>query len=311
MDRLKLIETFAVVVRSGSYTKAAKELGVTRAMVSKRIQDLETLLDTRLLHRDTHSLGPTSLGTDYYQGCLTLLTNLRDLDERVNAKHATPHGEIRILTTRTFGETILGPVITEFCGLYPQVSIHMTLADRETSPRTTDLHSGDFDIAVRTLAPGDTTLVARPISGFPRILVAAPAYLERCGYPKRPTDLAHHNCLDPSGAVQSTWEFQNARRKTKVRVSGTPRANSSLVVRDAAIAGLGIAILRQYLINTELADRKLVRILSNQVIEERTLHIVYPRDKRQPLRMKMLIRHLSDRIPAQLNQKLGRNPGHS
>ena len=133
MDRLKLMETYAAVVKSGSYTRAARELGVTRAMVSKRIQDLEAALGAKLLNRNTHGLSVTGIGGDYYESALGLLADLRDIEERVQSKSAAPRGELKILSSKTFGETILGPIIAEFCRLYPTISVQVTLADRETA----------------------------------------------------------------------------------------------------------------------------------------------------------------------------------
>ncbi|HEY4134078.1 MAG TPA: LysR family transcriptional regulator [Alphaproteobacteria bacterium] len=300
MDRLKLMETYVAVVKNGSYTRAARELGVTRAMVSKRVQDLEDVLDTKLLHRNTHGLSTTSIGQDYFDSATGLLAQLNDIEERVQAKRATPRGDLKVLSSKTFGETILGPIIAEFCNLYPTISVQVTLADRETGAGThgIDLVSGGFDIAVRTLPARDSALIGKAITGLPRILVAAPAYLERHGMPARPEDLARHNCLDPSGKAQYSWDFRgkNGARTQIVRVSGAPRANSSFVIRDAALAGLGIAILRKYLILDDIAGGALVPVLADHVIDERTLYVIYQKDRRLPLRMKVFIEYLSKRV---------------
>ena len=130
MDRLKLMETYTAVVKLGSYTRAAKELGVTRAMVSKRIQDLEGALAVKLLNRDTHRLSPTMTGLDYYENCVTLLAEMHALDERMQAKRAVLRGELKILSSKTFSETMLGPIVAEFCRVHPGISVHITLRDR-------------------------------------------------------------------------------------------------------------------------------------------------------------------------------------
>ncbi len=298
MDRLKLMETYAAVVKSGSYTRAARELGVTRAMVSKRIQDLEAALGAKLLNRNTHGLSVTGIGGDYYESALGLLADLRDIEERVQSKSAAPSGELKIVSSKTFGETILGPIIAEFCRLYPTISVQVTLADRETASHGMDLISGGFDIAVRTLPVRDSSLIARAITGLPRVLVAAPSYLETHVTPQRPADLTSHNCLDPSGAAQYSWDFRgkDGARPQTVRVSGAPRANSSFVIRDAALAGLGVAILREYLILDDIAAGALVPVLTDHVIDERTLYVIYQKDRRLPLRMRVFIDYLTKRV---------------
>lgn len=296
MDRLKLMETYATVVKLGSYTRAAKELGVTRAMVSKRIQDLEASLSVKLLNRNTHRLSPTMTGTDYYENCVTLLAEMNALEERMQAKRAVPRGEIRILSSKTFSETMLGPIVSDFCRRYPGISVHIALRDRDTSPHGMDVVTGGFDLAIRTMPARDSALVARPIVGLSRALVASPDYLAQHGTPRTPADLARHICLDPSGAAHTTWSFQGPKGRVAVRIAGTLRANSSIVVRHGALAGLGIAILREYLIADSLTDGTLVRVLADYAIDERTLYVVYQKDRYQPARVRLFIDYFTARM---------------
>jgi DNA-binding transcriptional LysR family regulator len=296
MDRFKLMETYAAVVKLKSYTRAAKELGVTRAMVSKRVQDLEAALGAKLLNRDTHRLSVTATGADYYESCTAMLADLRALEERIQARRATPRGDIHILSTRTFGEMLLAPIVTDFCRLYPHISVHIALADRDMAPDGMDLVSGGFDMAIRTLPVGESALIARPLLALPRILVATPEYLARRGVPRTPAELTGHNCLDPSGMAHASWEFEGPTGRAVVPVSGTPRANSSAVVREAALKGLGIAILREYLVRERLKDGTLTRILDGYQIDERKLYVVYQKDRYQPMRMRIFIRYLFARL---------------
>ena len=290
------METYALVAKHGSYTRAAQELGVTRALISKRIQDLEAALDTKLLNRNTHNLSLTSIGKEYYENCLAVLSQVRDIEDRVQSKRGVPRGEVKILTSRTFGETVLGRIAAEFSRAYPRISVHITLADRETATQGIDLVSGGFDIAVRTLPVRDKSLIGRAITGLPRILVATPDYVDRHGLPRKPSDLTRHNCLDPSGATHYTWNFRHAKEETSIRVSGSPCANSSLVIRNAAMEGLGIAIMREYLVMDNIADGSLKRVLPNYTIDERTLYVVYHRDRRQPARIKIFVDYLTKRV---------------
>lgn len=292
MDRFKLMETYVAVVKLRSYTRAAKELGVTRAMVSKRVQDLEAALNAKLLNRDTHRLSVTATGADYYESCVAMLADLHALEERIQSRRATPRGEISILSTRTFGEMMLGPMVAEFSGLYPGIVLRMTLMDRDMAPDGMDLISGGFDMAVRRLPVGNSSLIARPLLALPRILVASPHYLARHGVPRAPADLAAHNCLDPSGDAHYTWEFSLLGGPLGVAVSGAPGANSSAVIRDLALKGRGIAMLREYLVRAHLADGSLVRVLSDHPIDERKLYVVYQKDRYRPMRTRIFIAYL-------------------
>jgi DNA-binding transcriptional LysR family regulator len=291
MDRFKLMETYAAVVRSGSYTRAASELGVTRAMVSRRIQELESTLGARLLNRNTHGVAVTGVGADYFESCATLLSDLRTIEERTRANISAPRGELRILATKTFGEMVLAPLVAEFCALYPDIDVHITLGEGGIDP-----FAGNFDLAIRTLPVRDSSLVARAIVSLPRILVASPEYLTRHGTPTDPADLTRHNCLDPSGAPYSTWDFRGPAGRKAIRVSGTPHANTSTIVRHVALKGLGIAILREYLVFDDLRSGTLVRLLGGYELDKRALYVVRPKDRHPPARVRLFVDFLADRM---------------
>jgi DNA-binding transcriptional LysR family regulator len=291
MDRFKLMETYGAVVRAGSYTRAASELGVTRAMVSRRIQELESAVGARLLNRNTHGIAVTSIGADYFESCAGLLSELRAIEERTRANVASPKGELRILATKTFGEMVLAPLVAEFCALYPDIDVQITLGEGRFDP-----FAGNFDLAIRTLPVRDSALVTRAIVSLPRILVASPEYLARHGTPASPADLARHNCLDPSGAPHSTWEFRGPDGRKVVRISGTPRANTSTIIRHAALRGLGIAILREYLVFDDLRSGSLLRLLDDYELDKRTLHVVRPKDRHPPARVRLFVDFLADRM---------------
>jgi DNA-binding transcriptional LysR family regulator len=299
MDIVKLMESYAAVVKLGSFTKAAKEVGATRAMISKRIKVLESRLSVKLLNRNTHGLSVTAAGADYYENCVPLLSSLRALDERMQDKRAAPRGDLRILSTKTFSETVLGPIVSEFCGMHPEVSIQITLIDRDSESYGTHLISGGYDMAILTFPVGDSAFVARPIGTLQRVLVASPAYLKKVGAPSRPANLTKYNCLDPSGALFSNWELTGpSGSTTTVRVTGTLRTNGTLIVRHAALVGLGIAVIREYLVATHLQDGSLIRVLPDYAMDEKTIYLVYQKDSYQPLRIKLFAEHLTTRMQA-------------
>lgn len=296
MDRFKLMETYAAVVRSGSYASAARTLGVTRAMVSKRIQDLEDALTVKLLNRDTHRVSMTSTGADYYASCVAILREVHAAEEQLQERRGTVSGQLKILCSHTFGERILGPAITDFCLLNPAISIHLTLLDRQIANFGVNLISGGFDMAVRTLPMQDSSLIARPIARLPRVIVASPSYISMEGAPRTPAELAMRSCLEPSGTVHNRWEFKGPSGRIAVGVNGRITATSSTVIRRAALSGLGIARLGAYLVTEHLADGSLVQILESYAMPERTLYVVYQRDRQKPLRMRRFIDFLSQRM---------------
>lgn len=296
MDRLTLMETFATVVRLGNYSQAAKELGVTRALVSRRIQDLEAVLKVKLLNRNTHQLSLTGIGTDYYERCTSLLGELRALEESMQETHDKPHGELKLLAPKTFGEAILAPIVAMFCRDHPTISVNVTLGDTDVSPYGMDLIAGGFDLAIRTLPARDSSLIARPFPPLPRILVASPDYLEKKGMPRSPADLAKFNCMDPSGAEFFNWTLKGPTGPVAVRVSGLPRSNSSMILRQATLQGLGIAVLRQYLVIDDLRRGALVQLLPAWQIDERKLYFIYQKDRHQPISVKTFIDYTIERV---------------
>ncbi len=297
MDRFKLMETYAAVVRQGSYTRAAAELGVTRAMVSKRIQDLESLLGAGLLNRNTQGVTVTAAGADYYESCKKLLESLRDIEERTRADRSATRGELRVHATKTFGELALAPVVAEFCARHPEIDVQVTLGESRVDP-----FAEGFDLAIRTLPVRDTTLVAREIATLPRIVVAAPEYLARHSAPASPADLARHNCLDPGGAATNIWEFHGPEGRKAVRVSGSPRVNASNLVRHAALRGIGIAILREYLVTEDLRTGRLQRLLPRHQLDRRTLYVVRPKNANPPARMRLFVDFLSEHMEDYLKE---------
>jgi DNA-binding transcriptional LysR family regulator len=290
------MESYALVVKLGSFTRAAKELHATRAMVSKRIKELEAYLGVKLINRNTHGLNVTASGADYYENCVPLLSDIRGLNQQMQDKRASLKGEIKLFTNKTFAETVLSPIVCEFCLMHPEISVQITLINRDTDSYGMHLVSGGYDLAVISFKIDDASYIARPIGQLSQVLVASPAYLARRGVPKSPNDLGLHNCLDPNGNAHSNWELKGSGEKTTVRVSGTLRTNGTLIIRRAAIEGLGIAVLREYLVSDDLRKGSLVRVLEDYEMDKRTVYLVYQKNLYQPLRIKIFMDHLTARM---------------
>lgn len=294
MDRFKLMETYEAVVRLGGYTPASKELGVTRAMVSKRIFELEHILNVRLLNRTTQRIGTTAAGIEYYQSCLSVLADVRRIEERLIARRKDAKGELRILSSKTLGEIVVAPILAQFCAKYPGIRPHLVLRDLGTDEH--DLVSRGFDLSIRPQDMKVASLVAKPIIPLPRVLVAAPAYLERNELPRNPTDLRSHNCLSSNGEDHSEWDFDGKKGRITVNVAGTFKANSNTVIRHAVLRGIGIGLLGEHVVKSDIAAGRLVRILDAYTVPPRMLHVLYLKDRYQPLRTRLFIDFLTERV---------------
>lgn len=289
MDRLKLMETFVAVVQAGSYASAARKLGVTRALVSMRLHDLEAALSAKLLNRDNHRVSATPMGAEYYDTCLSVLSEIQSAEEKLRAGHATPKGPIKVLSSHTFGEQILSGVITDFCRLYPDISIQLTLADRQLLNTGFDLISGGYDLAVRTFPSGDSALIAQPLSEIERVLVASPAYLAEHGTPDEPSQLPQFSCLDASGLRRLRWEFEKDAKSFSVPVNIRIAATSSALIRRAALSSLGIARLSASVIKKDIQDGTLQHVLAKFPMPPARLYLICQRDRQRPLRVRLFI----------------------
>lgn len=295
MDRFKLMATYESVVRLGGYTPAARELGVTRAMVSKRILELERVLNTKLLNRTTQRVGTTAAGVDYYNSCVAVLADVRSIEERLMTRRRDVKGELRILSSKTLGEIILAPVLARFCGEYPGIRPHVVMRDSGSDEH--DLISRGFDLSIRPQQVNIASLVAKPIIALPRVLVTAPSYIERNGAPETPDDLVSHNCLTPNGENHYVWEFLDSDgRRTTVPVTGTIKSSNNSFIKHAALQGLGIALMNEYVVETDIKAGRLTKVLDRYTLPERMLHVLYQKDRYQSLRARLFIDYLSKHL---------------
>lgn len=289
MDRFKLMETFVAVVQERGYARAAGKLGVTRAMVSKRMQDLEAHLGVRLLHRDPHGVIVSSIGADYFEVCLEVLERVLSAEEMTRSEVGKPQGNLKIVSTKTTGETVIAPLMADFCVQYPDIKVEMKLAEGRL-----DYGKRDYDVAIGPLPAADFNLTVRTIINLPRLLVASPEYIKKYGMPRTPKDLPDHNCLDPNGTEHSIWRFRSKNGFKKIRVSGSPKCNTSTLIRHAALRGLGIAIVREYLVTDDIKKGALVPVLSGFELDKHALYAVFPTDARLPMRVRVLVDFLVD-----------------
>lgn len=271
MDKLASIETFVTVADCQSFSGAAEQLRMSKAMVSKHIQHLEQGLGTRLFARTTRHLRLTEAGVAYLAGCRRLLADLAALEHAVGQFSDAPHGVLKVLAPTSFGSFQLAPVIAEYAQRYPSVQVQLNLSDRPVG-----LMEEGVDVGIHIGALPDSSLVARRIAEVQLLVCGAPAYFARHGVPATPADLARHNCLRYSqGSRKGSWLFRVDGQDVPTRVQGDFEATTGDAVRMAALGGLGLAQLPGYMVREDLAAGRLEAVLAAWTPAPAPLYAVY------------------------------------
>ena len=272
MDRLGCMQTFVEVVSAGSFTLAAERTRQSRASVSKQVQALEKTLGARLLNRTTRRVGATEVGLAYYERCRRILGDLQDAEDEAGALQVHPRGLLKVNAPMSFGTLHLAGAVSAFMREYPELEVQLVLNDRFV-----DLLAEGFDVAVRIGELADSSLVARRIASSRMLLCAAPAYLEANGEPAHPRDLSGHACLlygyQASG---NRWRLREGGQDHVVAVSGPLCVNNGQILRDAAAAGLGIALLPAFIAAPALRDGSLRSVLARFAPRDSAIQVLYP-----------------------------------
>lgn len=292
MDRLTSLTVFGRVVESGGFSAAARRLNMSVTMVSNHVQSLEDRLGVRLLNRTTRKVSLTDIGRAYYERSTQILAELEEADRIASALHATPRGTLKLYTNTTLVR-FLTPIAAEYLDLYPAVSIELTSGERMV-----DLVEEGLDLAIRTLAPPDSSLVVRSLTPWRHILCCAPSYLDTHPRPTHPSDLAHHNCLRyaffPFG---DEWRFEGpANELVSVRVSGNVLTNNGEMLRLLALAGRGMFLAPSFLVADDLKDGRLVPLIADHRPVEFVISALYPHRHHLSTKVRSFIDLLAERF---------------
>lgn len=275
MDQFRQIEAFSAVVQHGSFVKAAERLGMSKAVVSRLVIELETQLGTRLLQRTTRRLSLTDTGSDYLERCRQILDDLAQANAAASATTAQPAGRLKINAPLTFGNLHLAPLWGEFLKLHGRVELDVTLSDR-----VVDLVEEGFDLAIRISASAalpDSSLVARELSVDRTILCASPGYLRGATPIRQPQDLAGHSVLAYSyWSGGDAWTFDGPHGRASVTTRPRLRANSGDTCRAAALADQGVILQPGFLVGEDLKAGRLVELLPDHRGPALAIHAVYP-----------------------------------
>jgi DNA-binding transcriptional LysR family regulator len=292
MDRLASMQVFVQVVDSGSFAAAAKRLDASAATVTHHIQALEDHLGAQLLHRTTRRLNLTEVGRTFYERSTRILAQVEEAESCASALQTTPRGLLRINTTEGFAR-IAAPLIAEFAATHPDISF-----DVVTTDHMVDLIDGGFDLALRPGPFPDSSLISRRLGVGKLIVCAAPGYVERRGAPRRPQDLADHNCLIHA-ARESPWRFIGPDGAIPVEVSGNLHSNTWVAVRGAAIAGQGVALLPIILVAEDLHEGRLTRLLPDYDTGQIVIQAVYPASRHLTVKVRSFLDFLVKRLHEQ------------
>lgn len=282
MTPLADLEVFARVVTSGGMSAAAREMGLSPAVISKRIKRLEDRLGTRLLQRTTRQLSLTEAGQGYYERVVAILASIDEAEAFVTRRSSLARGTLRVSAPTSFGRLHIAPHLRSFLETNPDLVVHLELSDSFV-----DIVGEGYDLAIRIGELDDSSFVARRLAPNHRLLVAAPSYLAERGAPATIGALAGHALLSHNS---DTWRLEGPDGSQVVRLHGPLKTNSSEVIREATLAGIGIALRSTWDVGPELKDGRLKVVLPEWRASRRVgVHAVYPTRRFLPQKVRVFI----------------------
>jgi DNA-binding transcriptional LysR family regulator len=288
MTNLGDLEIFTRVVASGSMSEAARELGLQTPIISKRIKRLEERLGARLFHRTTRQISLTEAGEGFHERVLAALAGLEEAEAFLAGRSSAVTGRLRVSAPTSFGRMHIAPYLTRFFSLYPDVELQLTLTDAFQ-----DLVAEGFDLAIRIGELPSSSLVARKLAPVRRILCATPDYIARHGTPSTIEDLEAHVCIPAHN--NAYWQLIGPGGAVALRPIGPLSTNSSEVVREAVLSGLGIAFRSTWDVGPDLRAGRLVQVLPEwEGSSDVGLYAVYPSRQHLPAKVRAFIDFLAD-----------------
>jgi DNA-binding transcriptional LysR family regulator len=258
VDLFAALKAFVAVVEDGGFAKAARRMGMATSSLTRQVNALEEHLGTLLLNRSTRSVTLTVVGESYYEQAGRILGDLDEANRSVSENGDPPHGLLRVSLPVSFAQLHVAPAVPEFLKACPESELDLMMTDN-----VVNLVEERIDLAIRIGIVDSSNLVARKLAPHRKVACASPDYLHEHGEPQTPADLTKHNCLMFSYAKCSQiWRFSAPSGVQKVRVKGSLRANSSEVLRTAALGGAGIILMPSWLIGADLKAGRLRPVLS-------------------------------------------------
>jgi len=298
---IESLKVFVRVVELGSITAGGRDLRLTPAVASKRIKELESRLDVRLFNRTTRKLSPTEVGQTFYDHARQVVQSVEDAEAAISGFSQNPHGTVQITAPLGVGKRLIAPLIPDFVDLYPDVSVRVRLSDRKV-----DLLEDGLDVAFFIGQPPDSNLKLRKIMDTPRILCAAPSYLEKYGVPQTPNDLKRHCCLllRYPRSPEWFWTLATSEGPKRMDVSGSYDSDDGDVLTGWARAGRGIINKPRFDVADDLESGELIEVLPETPPEPAMFGCLYPHRRLQDNKVRLLIEFLRARCREKLSQDL-------
>jgi DNA-binding transcriptional LysR family regulator len=293
VDRLSEYESFLRVSRTGSFTSAAADLGVSASAISKQVKSLEERLGVRLLNRTTRRVALTEEGRAFSERMESIVGDIAEAESAVTASASEPRGVLRVGAPMDFGRLHLAEPIARFAASHPRLEIEIELSDRFV-----DLVEEGLDVIVRIGELADSSLVSRRLAPCRRVICAAPGYLDRHGRPAQVEELGSHHRIGYAYETERSWLFESAEGPVRVDVPVAHRSNNGEITSAMVVAGLGIGLLPTFIISDELRAGRLETLLADQLTSVIPIHAVYPHRKHLSAKVRAFVDHLGSHCGA-------------
>lgn len=288
MDSLSGLRSFVAVVDAGGFSAAARALGRSKALLSKNVRDLEDELAARLLNRTTRKLSVTDTGREVYREAQRILAEVDALEDAVRDSAVSPRGMLRITAPRTLGEGPIAGAITDFLVAYPDIRAEIHLEDRFV-----DIVDEGFDVAIRITELADSSLIARRLMPFDIGVVCHPSVLSDVPTVDHPIDLARYPAIvDTNVKSRATWGFNVDGERTSITVTPRVEVNSPIAVRQAALAGLGVARVPLSVVADDISEGRLLRLLPEYELHDPGIYVIYPHRRHLTRRVRVFVDHM-------------------
>lgn len=292
MDRLECDRMFIAVMETGSFAAAALRLNTSSGQASKLVARLEQDLGVRLINRTTRALSPTEVGQSYYQRIRGILEDLDGLDDEVRTRGTTPRGRLKLTAPLTFGTLRLVPALNDFALRYPLIELDVSFTDRMVN-----LVDEGFDAAIRAGWVGDSSLIGRKLASMGTRVVASEGYLAHHGTPTHPLDLREHACvLDSNFRDPGQWRFAEGGEAFTVPVTGRLRYSNAEACLNAAVMGLGLANVPDFVCSGALAMGRVRAVLTKFEVEPGGIWAIYPPGRHLAAKVRVLVDFLAERF---------------